>query len=440
METRVARLSSTQESLKEQQVREIQRPRPGTVGAHTHPQRLVPDRVLVLDGYSNPALACVRSLGRAGYTVFVASHRRWPLAAWSRYCAGTCWHAEETLQGFATARAWAHAHGVRIVLPLTELACQLCNAERGQWEALDMIVGCAPEPLALRAFDKGATLRLAEACGVEIPLTRYPASLDECRAAADAIGYPCIVKPRFTAAWNGLGFVPDPGLCYVASAAGLDHAVLTRRQGTHWPVIQRFVPGQGKGVFTVCDHGRPIAWFAHERLRDIRPSGSGSSLRRSVAVDPRLRSRAERLLEAMRWHGPAMVEFRDDGVHPPWLMEVNGRFWGSLQLAIDAGCDFPRLWVDLLAGKVVDAPRAYRDGVTVRWLWGDVKRFLYIVAGPPRGYPGAYPSVARGLQELFGRQPPGTRLEVWDRRDKWPAVAEWVEGVRDVLIQALKRR
>jgi predicted ATP-grasp superfamily ATP-dependent carboligase len=226
----------------------------------------------------------------------------------------------------------------------------------------------------------------------------------------------------------------------VASAAELDHAVLTRRQGRHWPVIQRFVAGQGKGVFTVCDHGRPVAWFAHERLRDIRPSGSGSSLRRSVPVDPRLRARAERLLEAMRWHGPAMVEFRDDGVNTPWLMEVNGRFWGSLQLSIDAGCDFPRLWVDLLAGRPVVPPGDYRAGVTVRWLWGDVKRFLYILAGPPRGYPGPYPSLARGLQELFGRQPAGTRLEVWDRSDKWPAVAEWVEGVRDVFIQAFKQR
>ena len=415
-------------------------PRSGTGGGHAHTPQLVPDRVLVLDGYSNPALACVRSLGRAGYTVFVGSHRRWPLAAWSRHCAGTCWHGEETLRGFAIARDWAQQHGVRIVLPLTELACQLCNVERAQWEALGMVIGCPPEPLALRAFDKAQTLRLAEACGVEIPLTRYPSSLEECRAAADAIGYPCIVKPRFTAAWQGEGVIPDPGLCYVARAADLERAVLSRRQGRHWPVIQRIVPGQGKGVFTVCDHGRPVAWFAHERLRDIRPSGSGSSLRRSVAVDPRLRSRAERLLEAMRWHGPAMVEFRDDGVNPPWLMEVNGRFWGSLQLSIDAGCDFPRLWVDQLAGKPVAPPAEYRTGVTVRWLLGDVKRFLYILAGPPPGYPGRYPSVARGLQELFGRQPAGTRLEVWDGRDKWPAVAEWLEGVRDVLIQVFKKR
>src|SRR5256885_8513392 len=337
MMTAVSQLDETRDSLlRENMVQEMDRRRHRPVGVRTPTQEPVPDRVLVLDGYSNPALACVRSLGRAGYTVFVASHRRWPLAAWSRYCAGTCWHATETLQGFATARAWAYAHGVGIVLPLTELACQLCNAERAQWEALGMVVGCAPEPLALRAFDKAQTLRLAEACGVEIPPTRYPASLEQCRAAARAIGYPCIVKPRFTAAWNGLRFVLDPGLCYVGGEAELDQAVLTRRQGRHWPVIQRFVPGQGKGLFTVCDHGRPVAWVAHERLRDIRPSGSGSSLRRSVAVDPRLRPRPERLLAAMPWAGPAMVEFRDDAVEPPWLMEVNGRFWGSLQLSIAA--------------------------------------------------------------------------------------------------------
>jgi len=410
------------------------RPPPRSQQAFAH-------RVLVLDGYSNPALSCVRSLGRAGYTVFVASHRRGPLAAWSRYCSGSYWHREETLRGFALARTWAYQQGVRIVLPLTELACQLCNAERAEWEALGIIVGCAPDDLALRAFDKAQTLQLAESCGVEIPFTSYPASLEECRRAAQAMGYPLIVKPRFTAAWNGVGLLPDRGLCYVASAAQLDDAVLSRRQGGYWPLIQQLVPGRGKGVFTVCDHGEPVAWFAHERLRDIRPSGSGSSLRRSVPVDPRLQARAERLLRAMQWHGPAMVEFRDDGAGShPWLMEVNGRFWGSLELAVAAGVDFPRLWVGILTGRPVQPPGPYREGVVVRWLWGDVKRFLYILAGPPRGYPGRYPSVARGLQELFGRQPPDTRLEVWDRRDKWPAFAEWVEGVRDVLIQAFKKR
>lgn len=397
------------------------------------------ERVLVLDGYTNEALACVRSLGRAGYWVAVASHRRWPWAAWSRHCRGRCWHREETPEGFAAARAWAHTHGVSIVFPLTELASLLCNAERGAWEALGITVGCAPDAVLQRAFDKAETLRHAIACGLEIPPTRYPTSLAECREAAEALGYPCVVKPRFTSVRNGIGFIAGRDPTYASNAAELDQAVESRRQGEAWPLIQGFVAGQGKGVFTVCDRGRAVAWFAHERLRDVRPSGSGSSLRRSVPLDPRLKTRAERVLREIEWHGPAMVEFRDDGVRPPWLMEVNGRFWGSLQLSIAAGADFPRLWAAILTGKALDPPQAYREGVTVRWLGGDVKRLLYILAGTPAGYPGPFPSVIQGLRELFGRQPLGTQLEGWERDDPWPAVGEWVEGARDVWHGLMRR-
>jgi hypothetical protein len=114
-------------------------------------------------------------------------------------------------------------------------------------------------------------------------------------------------------------------------------------------------------------------------------------------------------------------------------MEVNGRFWGSLQLAIAAGVDFPALWLRILCNEGVAPVAGYREGVVVRWLWGDVKRFLHILRGPPPGYPGRYPTRREGLRELIGAQPPGTRLEVWDRTDPWPAVGEWVEGVRDLL-------
>src|SRR5207244_362819 len=163
----------------------------------------------------------------------------------------------------------------------------------------------APDSVIVGAFDKTQTLRSAEACGVEIPPTRYPTSLEECREAAQAVGYPCVVKPRFSSAWNGHGFLPDHGIAYASDATELAAAVLREWRG----------------------------------------------------------------------QGPARVEFRDEGTQP-WLREVNGRFWGSLQLAIAAGCDSPRLWADVLTGQPLDRPTPYREGVTLRWLWGDVKRFL----------------------------------------------------------------
>ena len=389
-------------------------------------------RVLVLDGHTNQALACVRSLGRAGATVFVASPEPVPLAGWSRYCRSRFRQSGEDVAAFAALRHWAHEHAVDVVLPQRERSCVLCAAERAEWEQVGVAVGCGPTDMLLSAFDKARTLELAGACGVRIPPTRVPASLAECHAAAAAVGYPCILKPRFSDFWDGERFVADHGPQYVPDAAALEATALATRQGDLWPVVQGLVGGRGKGVFALYDHGEPVVWFAHERLRDFRPSGSGSSLRRSIAVDPRLREPASRLLSAMKRHGPAMVEFRDDGADEPYLMEVNGRFWGSLELAVAAGVDFPALWAGLLRGRHVQAPVGYQTGVTSRWLWGDVKRMLFIIAGPPAGCRDPYPGILEGLREVLGPQPAGTTSEMWSRDDRWPAVGEWVQGVREL--------
>src|SRR6266702_3031288 len=349
-----------------------------------------PDRVLVLDGHTNQALACVRALGRAGVRVLVASPQRWPLAAWSRHCHARFHQAGETVAAFAALREWARARGVQVVLPLRERSCLLCNAERDAWETLGMAVGCGPTDMLLRAFDKARTLQLAQSCDVRIPPTHYPSSLAECHAAAAAVGFPCIVKPRSSDFWDGSRFLAEHGAQYVQDAAGLEESALAGRQGDSWPVIQGIVPGRGKGVFALYDHGAPVVWFAHERLRDVRPSGSGSSLRRSIPVDPRLQQPASRLLSAMAWHGPAMVEFRDD------------------------------------------APADYQTGVTLRWLWGDVKRLLYILAGPPPGCPEPYPGLLEGLREVLGPQPAGTASETWSADDPWPAAGEWVQGIAEL--------
>ena len=62
-------------------------------------------------------------------------------------------------------------------------------------------------------------------------------------------------------------------------------------------------------------------------------TGGASSYRESVALDARLLEDSVRLLQALRWTGLAMVEFKvgADGYH---LMEINGRVWGSLPLAV----------------------------------------------------------------------------------------------------------
>jgi predicted ATP-grasp superfamily ATP-dependent carboligase/CelD/BcsL family acetyltransferase involved in cellulose biosynthesis len=390
----------------------------------------IKERILILDGHTNQALACVRSLGNAGYEVLVASHQRLPLSGWSRHCSEAFFLKEQNVEAFQGMREWAKQRAVKLVLPLTERSCLLCNAERGDWEGAGIIVGCGPDEMLKNAFDKALTLKLAKAAGVRIPPTYFSESLDASLQAVKEIGFPCVIKSRWSNAWDGKEFLPPKNPTYLNGPERSSEVLEEYRQGEHWPLIQGFVSGRGKGVFALCDRGEVVAWFAHERLRDTRPTGSSSSLRRSIRLEPRLREPAERLLRSLNWHGPAMVEFKDDGVNDPCLMEINGRFWGSLQLAIDAGVDFPRLWVSILKGESVAPVHNYTEGLTLRWMWGDIKRLMFIIRGAPVGYPGSFPGIGQGLNELLGKQPAGTVKEVWRRDDWWPGVGEVTGGLR----------
>jgi predicted ATP-grasp superfamily ATP-dependent carboligase len=391
------------------------------------------ERILVLDGQTNQALACVRSLGKAGHVVKVASHQRMSLGAWSRFCSGSFHLDGQTVEAFASLREWATRQGITIVLPLTERSCVLCNADRPAWEKAGMKLGCAPDEMLQAAFDKAITVRRAEALGVGVPRTATPESFDQAVAAVEQIGFPCVIKPRWSNAWNGKQFLPTRSPEYANDRSQLVQILSAHQRGTSWPLLQSFVPGQGKGVFALCDRGKVIAWFAHERLRDSNPTGSSSSLRRSVALDERVIGPARKLLADFDWHGPAMVEFRDDGIDPPALMEVNGRFWGSLQLAIDSGVDFPALWVSILKGEAVEPVMDFQVGQTLRWFSGDLKRLFFIMRGAPAGFVGDFPSVGQGLREVFGRQPRGTRLEVLRANDPLPALGEMIGGIRELV-------
>jgi len=397
-------------------------------------------RILVLDGQSNAALACVRSLGRAGHTVFVASEYRRPLGSWSRWCSGTVHVDGYTVSGFVALRRWAERMSVTVVLPMSEEACQLCNADRQGWESLGVRVGCAPDEVLLQAFDKAQTLRIALAQGLRIPPTSYPESSEQLTAAVNTIGFPCVVKPRFSNPWDGRRFLPTAGVALVSDRAGLEGAVADRRHGTCWPLVQGLIRGTPRTAAALYDRGQPMAWFAMDELRVVRPLASPSSLRRSVPLDARLREPAERLLSACKWHGPASVDFLDDGVEPPCLMEVNGRFWNSLQLAVAAGADFPAWWVRILCGEHLPASRDHAPGVTVRWVWGDTKRLLGTLLRRSDGSSRDGTLTTReAFKDLMCAQPPGTRVEMWQADDPWPALGEWVEASRAVRHEVQRR-
>jgi predicted ATP-grasp superfamily ATP-dependent carboligase len=170
-------------------------------------------------------------------------------------------------------------------------------------------------------------------------------------------------------------------------------------------------------------------------LREKPPTGGVSVYRESVPLRPDVREHAERLLRHFGWTGAAMVEFKEDArTGIPYLMEVNGRFWGSLQLAIDAGVNFPVMLVRLALDEDVDPPSGYELGVRSRWLWGDFDHLLAVLR-TPRWYRDAHPTFpSRGaaLAKFLVPWRPGDRFEILRLTDLLPFFRESIQWIRSL--------
>ena len=326
------------------------------------------------DGDQRAGLAVVRSLGKAGYAPIVVARGTRSLAGVSRYA-----HASVAVPDalrepdeFLTAVAAAVRRcDVRVVVPVTEPSCfALLDAS----VSLHGAIIAGPPLAAFQAIsDKEHMLSVAREVGLATPTqVRVERPEDTASKSLDDLPFPVVLKPTRSVRSGTIHSV-----AYANTPSALRERIAAL-PGSAFPLlVQQRVVGPGTGIFLLRWDDRVLATFAHRRLRESPPSGGASVYSESIAADPDLVAGASRLLERFHWRGVAMLELkRDARTGTAYVMEVNGRLWGSLQLAIDAGVDFPSLLVDAALDRPVSAPPPYRTGVRLRWWWGDVNHLL----------------------------------------------------------------
>jgi len=325
-------------------------------------------RVLVTDADSPKALAIVRAIGQQ-HEVWTAAESRLAIAGWSRHAAQHLKYGFTSSEQFSSwLLAVCTSNHIDVVITPEESSSLLAAKHEAQFTERGIHLTNLPLHALEIAMDKAATVSAAENIGIPIPATHTLQQTRDALNSAHELRYPVVVKPRFSQYWTGREFIASDGVGYAATDEQLLSLMAAHDPRLPPPLLQKFIPGTGCSVCVLLARdGTLCAEFAHERLRDYRPTGSGSVLRRSARVDPRLRDMSLSLLRRLGACGVAMVEFRvDNRTREPYLMEVNGRFWGSLQLAIDAGVNFPALLVDLALGRPVKKP-VYEENVILRW-------------------------------------------------------------------------
>ena len=229
-----------------------------------------------------------------------------------------------------------------------------------------------------RISDKAALLQVASGLGIAVP-EQHAIENSDAATAVDfsALRFPLVLKPtRSVIDGNGGGSRKKTGVSHAADPRELSARLREYPEQAFPILLQQRVVGPGVGVFLLVWNGATIATFGHQRIREHPPSGGVSVYREAIVPDGTLVAQSRALLDCFGWQGVAMIEYKLDATSGvPYLMEVNGRFWGSLQLAIDAGIDFPTLLVRAARGETVQAGVG-RAGIRSRWEWGEANHLL----------------------------------------------------------------
>ncbi|HWG35182.1 MAG TPA: ATP-grasp domain-containing protein [Gemmatimonadaceae bacterium] len=394
---------------------------------HTH------RRVLVTNGEQRATLAVVRSLGAAGHTVHVCAPRPRSLAGASRFA-----RSEHMVANALADPAMFTADvcdlmsqlDIDTLVPMTEPALLALLPERDRLR--NVLIPFADADVFSAISDKQAVLEAAARAGIATPEQTV---LHDASSVFDvsSIRYPVVVKPARSVS-TGAGDRLKLSVRHAASAQDLA-SVLREMDPRAYPLLlQQRVVGPGVGIFVLLWDGKLLAQFAHRRIREQPPSGGISVYRASIAVDPDLLARSVALLSEFAWRGVAMIEYKvDERTRTPYLMEINGRFWGSLQLAIDAGVDFPRLLIAAATGETPAPVTRFRTNVRSRWFWGDVDHLLARLrrSDAELSLPEGSPTRWNAVRDFF-RHSPEDVDEIRRPGDMRPFVRESIQWFREL--------
>ena len=298
------------------------------------------------------------------------------------------------------------------------------------------------DKLAL-VLDKPRTLELAAGLGIEVPSSWQPLAGENQAEIAAGLAYPVAVKwadPNAVSARLGAAGLDLAKVEYADDASAL-LALLARydRIGV-WPLVQTWCPGYGLGQMLHMHQGSATLRFQHRRLREYPPTGGVSAF--CEAVPPiehaALMERSEALLAAIGWDGPAMVEYRHDPASGrSWLMEINGRFWGSIPLAYHCGAHFGwETYAYAMLGEEAavqgrcsaDARRSRR----ARYLIPDAKGLAIVLRNEKLSAFRRIGAAARFLADFLD---PRVRWFVWSWRDPAPFFADLVAVVGKIVVR-----
>lgn len=326
--------------------------------------------VIVTEPNHKNALAVCRALATNGLGVVVMG-RRFSQANFSNSTGRSFnfrWERDDFVDKVLEI---AGKSGAETLIPVGARSVFATNESREQIaRKVDFAIGPAPS-LAL-SKNKAELLEFAAGLGLEIPENERSSEYSSLVKSLKKFPLPFVVKssselsrfkPLYVRTKDDVKRVLREETLAAASAEGE-------------LILQRLIVGPGQGFFALYQDQKCKRVMMHQRLRETPETGGSSWAAKSIYSAPLFES-GMLLLDALGWHGPAMVEFKvDSTTGKPYLIELNPKLWGSLDLCIASGVNIPLDLVKIASGKELEPDFTFERGVHFYWPLDSFKALL----------------------------------------------------------------
>ena len=386
-------------------------------------------KVLLLDGSEKSTLSVLRSLSRYGIKCDVAEYFSPNLCFMSKYCNNKIVYPSPfvTATGFQKfLLKYVEKYHYEAIFPMTDVTIPLTIEALEKSKYSELISHIDKKHYQI-ASDKCKMMQLARKLSIPHPKTIEVEKLEDLVDVGKFLEYPIVLKPSKSVIISKNKIVTLKVKYARNYTELLNEAIILLGYNTKI-LVQEIIIGCGIGFFCLYQKGNLKRTFCHKRILEKPPSGGVSVLCESIKEDLSAKTSATRLLESLGWSGSAMVEFKKEyetGI--PYLMEINARFWGSIELAVKSGVDFPKDTVNMINGNDLNMDIGnYKVGVRCSWLNGIFDHFyLLMKSNKIKDFKGSIKILSKSWVDCHDF--------VFDRKDIKPFIFEIFQNLKNAI-------
>lgn len=384
-----------------------------------------PIQVLLTVGNSRSGLAVARSLAMRDLSFLVVGADPHSLAFRSRFAKDVLLSpspSKEPEAFFQFILDVIRRYHIELVMPVTDVTMFLFDRfrkELGPHTKLAM-----PSSEALRSvLDKRTNLKIAQQLGIPCPRTFELNSPEQIPEMIEALGFPIVLKPP---APPGIPNVPgfQFKVLFAHNEEQLRGYIDQHCRDGVYPLFQECAVGQVHNLCCFAARGEVIAIHEYHSIRRLRGEGV---LRKIAEPIPEAEQCARQILGALEWDGVAHVGFfvrRNRRESKLWYMEINGRFWASLEGSVHAGWDFPYWTYNyFLHGKKPEAG-PIKIGSRTCWHRGDLEALLHYYLGDEVPATGTNPGKFLATLQYLSGFSPAIHSDVFRWSDPLPEIID----------------